>query len=368
MRCVMLSMLLLGCHGGLGHDGPWVPPAYDAGPMGIPTDDAGAIEMPIAGRVELCGNALDDDADAQIDEHCACEPGATQACYVGPPGARGIGACAAGEQRCDDDPSLEFHVWGPCEGSVAPTREILYNTIDDDCDGRPDELDDGVCIPMAGELGERGARCDNDRDDDCDGLSDCADPGCAASCPQACAARETLCYGGHDDDCDGALDCQDAECAGDPVCVTGPCGAGRTQTYRARVLPSTYGPSSIAIGDGAPRTTAQCEMERCEPGLVAVFVTSTEFYCIPPPPPCPSGFDPHFDGGWTCDRGCELVIHYGAIYGGRTVCAPRPNLRCATGQVPTFIYETEAWACRPTCNDTLYDRRSLDGATVCVPC
>ena len=110
-----------------------------------------------------------------------------------------------------------------------------------------------------------------------------------------------------------------------------------------------------------------CERGRCDPGLVAVQYDDV-FTCVPPPPPCPDGQHPRYESGWGCEPGCELIIHYGAIYGGRNVCADRPDVTCPSGQVPTFVYETQRWSCRPTCDDGLYDRPILDGSLVCVPC
>lgn len=77
-----------------------------------------------------------------------CTPGAQQACYSGPDGTEGIGACAAGLQTCDDDGAA----WGPCVGDVTPQPEACETPADDDCDGVAIEAEAGcVCEANAVE-------------------------------------------------------------------------------------------------------------------------------------------------------------------------------------------------------------------------
>ena len=63
-----------------------------------------------------------------------------------------------------------------------------------------------------------------------------------------------------------------------------------------------------------------------------------------------------------------LTVRYGAIFECKRVCTETPMLACPSGEVPTFVAETERWECRPECDNGLYDRHTLDGALVCVPC
>ncbi len=60
-----------------------------------------------------------------------CTLGAVQACYEGPDGTAGVGACKAGERACGDDGSG----FGACEGATVPALEDCASTADDDCDG-----------------------------------------------------------------------------------------------------------------------------------------------------------------------------------------------------------------------------------------
>src|SRR5579859_1930200 len=48
---------------------------------------------------------------------CPCtSPGATEACWTGPPSNRHVGACKDGTQTCQRQG--EFSTWGPCVGEV----------------------------------------------------------------------------------------------------------------------------------------------------------------------------------------------------------------------------------------------------------
>ncbi len=61
----------------------------------------------------------------------ACSPGATKACYSGPPGTEGLGICLGGVRSCLPDGSA----FGPCEGEITPTPEVCSSTTDSNCDG-----------------------------------------------------------------------------------------------------------------------------------------------------------------------------------------------------------------------------------------
>ncbi len=332
----------------------------DGGPMPV------GVNIPSR---EVCGNGMDDDDNGMIDDGCACEAGTSRACYGGGPETRGVGACHDGTQTCDAHG--EFPQWGTCDGEGRPSREIIENGIDDDCDGTTDEPD-GICIPT-GDVGEVAAACSDGRDNDCDSLRDCEDPDCAGDshCPAACGASETRCFGAVDDDCDGAVDCDDAECLHDAACAPSPCPPGQTPTYRLRDLGASGGASGIMEGPGGARMPMTCEPGPCDPGLVRVETSPGAFACLPPPPACPPGNFPTYTGSgmWRCDPPCDLIVHYGGIYGGLNRCAGHPDVSCDGGNVPTYVLETETWECRPECDNGLYDRIYIGGGElVCVPC
>src|SRR5262249_55402121 len=86
-------------------------------------------------------------------------------------------------------------------------------------------------------------------------------------------------------------------------------------------------------------------------------------------PNCSAGTFPQFNakGQWQCIKSCDVVVHFGELFGGATVCTERPNLNCG-GLTPTFDYDSEQWTCQPMCDGGLYDPYELDGQTVCIPC
>jgi hypothetical protein len=192
---------------------------------------------------------------------------------------------------------------------------------------------------------------------------------------------------GLDDDCDGAIDCADSDFAADARCAQDPCangggGAecgppplcpeGQTATYRPQALGgNAWGGSSIEAGNGQAEWAMNCEPGGdCAAGQVAVQAANGALVCADPPPECAQGLFPAFTdaGTWQCDPPCDLVVHYGAIYGNRTVCAGQPNLACDWGTVPTFVFESESWQCLPTCDNGMYDQIWFGGALLCVPC
>ncbi|TVR00479.1 MAG: hypothetical protein EA398_11275 [Deltaproteobacteria bacterium] len=80
--------------------------------------------------------------DGIADQDCPCEFGSVQRCFMGPPTARGVGACADGTQICQNrlDPR-----WGPCSGSLTPQPEVCDGR-DNACDGCVDNIPN--CAPV----------------------------------------------------------------------------------------------------------------------------------------------------------------------------------------------------------------------------
>lgn len=95
-----------------------------------------------------CKDKLDNDCNGFVDckdllcildPACApmvCQPNAKRACYDGPNGTQGVGACRAGTQTC----AMDGSAWGPCAGEVVPGVEAGHcvDNVDNDCDGLVD--------------------------------------------------------------------------------------------------------------------------------------------------------------------------------------------------------------------------------------
>ncbi|MEB2312307.1 MAG: MopE-related protein [Polyangiaceae bacterium] len=226
---------------------------------------------------DLCGNGLDDDGNGMVDEGCACQDGATQACWSGPAQRRGVGACKDGVQACER--YGEFNAWGPCVGETLPSTEIAGNGVDEDCDGSDPG---GACVPTS-----TSEECFSGKDADCDGLMGCQDSDCATVC--SCAPTED-CSNGKDDDCDGKLDCQDSDCVQAANCkpVSG-------------CKPEFPFITELLCGDGRDNDCdgkVDCADPDCKrPGTCG---------CAPRETSCSDGVDEDCDGNTDCkDLDCE---------------------------------------------------------------
>lgn len=320
---------------------------------------------------DICDNGVDDDGNGMVDDYCACVPGMSQRCFAGSPSVAGAGACAWGRQTCVGS---EIGTWGPCVGSGAPSAETC-DAVDNNCDGRVDE----------------GCACTIGSNRDCYvGPPGTLDVGLCRGGTQACMMEAGNAVWGRcigsvipqlevcdhiDNNCDGRIDepsmeiCDgvDNNCDGhiDETCL---CRMGQTPTFH-RV-------SAIGGGSGVTGSAAlfqmTCESMHCPEGQAAVISDPRmpgSFVCVPPPPPsCAMGQQVDFVmGALTCVP-CEIVIQYGAIYNNARICTDRPHLACPSGETPTFVYESRTWACRPTCDNGLYDQIHYMGVLVCVPC
>jgi Putative metal-binding motif len=162
----------------------------------------------VAPATEACGNGIDDDCNGTVDDGCACDLGATQACYSGPAGSEGVGACSGGSQTCEG--TVASH-WGSCAGEVLPaTAETCGDSIDNDCNG---QVDDGCdCDPGTTESCYSGPANTEDVGVCTAGTRTCkVGPSGTGAYWSPCygevvPALEEVCDGVLDDNCDGTVD------------------------------------------------------------------------------------------------------------------------------------------------------------------
>ena len=203
---------------------------------GVDNDCDGVVDD---GCPEICGDGLDNDGDGVVDDGCVCEAGTLAACYAGPPGTDGVGACHAGMQLCNGTGTG----YGACVGEVSPAAEVCGDGVDNDCDG---VVDDG-CPEVCGD------GLDNDGDgvvdDGCvevcdDGLDNDGDGDVDENCID-------ICGDGLDNDGDGVIDdgctliCVGADSDGDGIADNG-CLAGRVWNDIDRDNAETVGEPGVA--------------------------------------------------------------------------------------------------------------------------
>ena len=177
------------------------------------------------GADELCGDALDNDCDGQVDESDAIDT--ETYCYDGD--GDGFGDPAQQAQGClaPDSYVSDCSDCDDTQPDVSPgLDEICDDGLDNDCDGVIDEdvdadgdgigMCEGDCDDTSASIHPGAVEVCNDTDDDCDGV---ADEGydidgdgyssCATDCddtdPSINPDAVEVCNG-VDDDCDGGID------------------------------------------------------------------------------------------------------------------------------------------------------------------
>ena len=188
------------------------------GGMGGQGGQGGSVCEPVP---EVCGDNIDNDCDDVIDNGC-CAPGSTQACYTGPDGTMGVGACMAGIETCNPD-GLGY---GPCVGEVLPGVQSC-GMADEDCNGVVGDGAGCACTPgqsnpcYTGPAGtENVGICKG-------GTATCAPDGLSyGPCMGQVLPQAETCNA-LDDDCDSFAD-DGAGCVCAPnstqACYTGPMG------------------------------------------------------------------------------------------------------------------------------------------------
>lgn len=302
-------------------------------------------------EVELCDgrdNTCDGLVDQVLDPLLGTPVALQRACYDGPTGTLGVGACRGGIQTCAGG---EF---GRCEGQVLPGVEIC-NGLDSNCDGTIDSGNPGggipcnsglpgvcaegvtVCDSTQGGLrceavvqpGERTERC-NGIDDNCDGVIDSGFPGLG----QPCFAGEGVCRR------PGVAICNPDDDLAAPLCDAEP---GEPQVEVCNFLDSNCDgtvDTGFRNAQGIYDTVEHCGA--CDLNCNNLWPGGPQLYNVVPRCGVSGGiaqctFDclPGFvDADGIAENGCELEPDLGAIYVARPINNGADNANCGTWDSP----------------------------------
>ena len=202
-------------------------------------------------------NDCDGRPDNTADDTCRCAEGAREPCGTHP-GVDGNGPCKGGERSCVLSADKLSSDWGECTGAVAPGAKDSCSLVGDDtdCDGTPNSgcpcvegqtvdcgptAAVGICVvgkstchnnqlgACVGAVTAKGRDCSSSLDNDCDGTPDNENAACT------CSVGDTQVCGEHP-----GLDGNGTCTAGVQTCVPG----NNNST-------SAFGPCVGAVGPAA---------------------------------------------------------------------------------------------------------------------
>jgi hypothetical protein len=192
---------------------------------------------------DSCSTAGDDaNCNGVANDSCPCVTGNTQPC-----GPTAVGICKPGVSTCTNG------VWGGCVGAVNKSTRDCTSTMDNDCDGRPDNTIDTICQCASGGS----QACNTHPGLDGKGICKAGSQSCVVAADKmssawsACtgsvgpAAADT-CVQGNDDNCTGTPN-EGCLCInGVTVKACGLCSDGSQTCTDGKT--GAYGPCNGAIG------------------------------------------------------------------------------------------------------------------------
>jgi hypothetical protein len=194
---------------------------------------------------EVC-DGEDNNCNGKVDEGCQCVTGQTQACYSGDPATKGVGACAEGQQTCDEN-----GVWGACVGEVLPVAldeegNEACDGVDNSCNGMTDE--GCACSPPTADTKQdcyTGPQGTKDVGTCHGGQQSCTEEGTwADACDGQVIPADEACDN-LDNDCNGVADDM-----GDLSCGVGACQVTVVKCVDGQLSECTANQPSVEVCDG----------------------------------------------------------------------------------------------------------------------
>jgi hypothetical protein len=316
---VLLAALLApvtGCQSILGIDdvNAWdgsAAPVADSGPHEASAPDASA-DARGKDAVSSEGAAPDGGSPDGSDDGGQCPPGSTNCaagCHAGDTrscGHSAVGICHPGTETCGTNGT-----WSNCTGSQEPKPRDCTSSLDNDCNGMPDNTADAECqCTMNGATQPCGTHPGLDGKGICKAGSQTCNNGVWSTCLGSAAPAARDCTSPSDNDCDGKPDNTiDAVCqcntSGSQPCQTHPgldgkgiCKAG-TQSCTNGILSQCMG----SVGP-APRDCSSPNDNNCD-GSPDNTVDGQCQCSAPNGTALPCGTHPGLDGKGICKAGTQ---------------------------------------------------------------
>jgi len=241
-----------------------------------------------------CSSEADNDCDGTpdntVDAVCTCTIGETQACGEHPD-LDDNGICKAGEQTCVAGTGNRTSAFNTCTGSVGPAPRNCSSSVDNDCNGTPDNTVDTTCACTIGAVLE----CVTTGLGKCRaGLQTCvASGGGAGSSLSACvgakpAAADSCQIAGDDSNCDGVAN-TGCECVAGQGCTSPAASRCNTAGVCVGCSSDTDCRSIAGLGACSAGLCVECTATNTAACSAAEVCTANQCAAAPPPPPPPPG-------------------------------------------------------------------------------
>ncbi len=223
------------------------------------TSDWGACEGAVGpAEADACTAGDDSDCNGIPNEECPCVDGDTQEC--GPSSNDGI--CQRGVSTCVNA------TFGECVGAVFPGARDCSSTLDNDCDGRPDNTLDNTCTCAIGSVqtcgthpGDGNGQC-RAGSQTCVGRANNSTSGFGACTGSVGPQPQDSCAEGNDGDCDG-FENENCDCLNGATRRCGSTDTGSCSFGTETCVNGQFG-SCQGVVNPAPRNCGSAQDNDCD--------------------------------------------------------------------------------------------------------